>query len=239
MAQFEKSALVTGGAQRIGKSIVFALSAMGYDIALHYNHSRERAEEIAEQIRLDGGRCELFQADLFRADELSRVMENVFEKFPGLSLLVNNASVFERSTLLETEEELFERQMNINFKAPLFLSRNFARVCREGHIINILDAKIAHNKFNYFAYTLSKKALAEFTKMAALELAPRIRVNGIGPGPILPPPMENDDYLDKLVKNIPLQRRGNPELITHSLRFLLENDYITGQVLYVDGGDHL
>lgn len=235
----KKYALVTGGAQRIGRSIVLALSSMGYSIALHYNHSEKNAREIAGEVEKQGNQCEIFSADLSQGNAGSLLVKAAFERFPGLSLLVNNASVFERSTLLKTTEDLFDRQMNLNFKAPLLLSRDFCRSCSDGQIINILDTKVAHNQFQYFAYTLSKKALAEFTKMAALELAPHIRVNGIAPGPILPPKDEDENYLQSLAKKIPLQRSGNPELITHSLRFLLENDYITGQIIYVDGGDHL
>ena len=124
-------------------------------------------------------------------------------------------------------------------KAPFILSSEFYRICKKGQIINFLDTNIVKNKTSHVAYLLTKKNLADLTKLAAIEFAPDIRVNGIAPGLILPPKKETTEYLDRMAKNIPLKRRGGESYITRSIKFLLENDFLTGQFLFNDGGEHL
>lgn len=233
------TALVTGGARRIGREIAEALANEGYNIALHYNTSEREAKEVARKIESIGRVCHLFPCDFTKMDEVFRLIPSVFEVFPDCALLVNNAAVFERGRLMNTDEESFDHQFTINFKVPFFLSRDFARHTKKGHIINIIDAKIAKTHIEYFTYTLTKKALYEFTKMAAKELAPEIRVNGVAPGLILPPPDKGDDYLERLSKKIPLQRRGEPQNVVKAILFLIQHDYITGECIFVDGGDHI
>ncbi|MCD6384235.1 SDR family oxidoreductase [Candidatus Sumerlaeota bacterium] len=233
------TALVTGGARRIGRAIARALAREGYDISLHYNSSEREAKEVAREIEHTGRRCRLFPCNFTNMAEVFRLIPAVFDAFPDCTLLINNASVFERGRLMDTSEELFDRQFTINFKVPFFLTREFARHCKRGHIINIIDAKAARSHIEYFAYTLSKKALYEFTRMSAKELAPNIRVNGVAPGLILPPPEKDDAYLERLSKHIPLQRRGDPQSVVKAILFLIRNDYITGECIFVDGGEHL
>ena len=234
-----KTALITGGARRIGRSIALSLAEMKYAVALHYNTSEEDARKTAGKIRETGAACETFKCELGKEDELLSLIPTVIKKFPELALLVNNASVFEKGTISATHTGTFNRHFDINFKAPYFLMRDFAQSCKKGHIINILDARTTHTDYAYAAYTLSKKALAELTKMAAVEFAPEIRVNAIAPGIILPPSGKSSGFLDRKSKNIPLKRKGATSDIVRALQFLIENEFITGQIIYVDGGENL
>jgi NAD(P)-dependent dehydrogenase (short-subunit alcohol dehydrogenase family) len=234
-----KAALVTGGAKRIGKVLAMDLARRGYDVALHYNQSVLDARTTADEIMAMGRRCELFRGDLADAAFVRRLVPQVLDAMPGLSLLINNASIFERAKLAETDEPLLDRNLAINLRAPVVLAQAFAARGAPGHIINLLDTKIARPGVNYFAYTLCKKALADFTRMAACELAPDIRVNGVCPGMTLAPEGKRAGYLDWLSGAVPLRRPGGPEQIAAAVGFLLDNDYITGQILYIDGGEHL
>ncbi|MBL8014125.1 MAG: SDR family oxidoreductase [Candidatus Omnitrophica bacterium] len=233
------AALVTGASQRIGKAIALALADRGFDIALHYNKSKQEALVLAAEIKQKGGACELFSCDLGKESAVLRLLESVHKRFPQLSLLVNNASIFEPSQLGRDGLQALDEHWQINFRAPYVLLGEFARLCSRGHVINILDTKVSQNKTDYVGYLLSKKCLAELTKIAALKLAPTIRVNGISPGIILAPSHKGQDYLTKRARDIPLQRSGDVKFITQSVGFLLDNEFVTGQILFVDGGEHL
>jgi len=232
-------AIITGAAKRIGRAIAMELARAGHDIALHYNTSQEEALKLQEDVLTLGVRCELFQLNLSNAGEISLFIEKIKAFNENCTVLVNNASIFNRGRFMATDIESFDRHFDINFKAPFFLTQQFARNFSTGTIINILDTRIARTVVEYFAYTLTKKALWEFTKMAAKELAPAFRVNGIGPGLILPPDGESDDYLDKLSVNVPMQSRGHPEDVVTALKFLIEHTFITGECIFIDGGEHL
>lgn len=234
-----KAALITGGAKRIGKAIALHLAENGFDIALHYNTSKADAEALEKEIKSKGQNCILFQCNLSDIKDISILINKVKQSFPSLSLLINNASIFERKSFLETDIDFFESHFNINLKAPFFLSQSFAKSTKEGHIINLLDTNITRDRTKYFIYNLTKKMLSEFTKMAAAELAPNIRVNAIAPGPILPPSNKEKEYLEREIESIPLKRWGSELEILQSIDFLLKNKYLTGQCLFVDGGDHL
>jgi len=234
-----KAALITGGAKRVGKAIALSLAEMGYDIALHYRSSKAGAEGAARTIQEKGVTCRLFRADLGDGKDVAGLVPAVCDAFPDLCLLVNNASIFERARLMDTETDLFDRHFSINYRAPFFLSKDFASRCEAGHIINLLDTKISGNPTAYFAYTLTKKGLAEFTLMAARELGPRIRVNGIAPGLILPSFGMSQVEFERLGEHIPLRETGDPVRIVQAVRFLVENPFVTGEILYVDGGEHL
>ena len=153
--------------------------------------------------------------------------------------MVNNAAVFQKAPLTQTDRKLFDSHFDLNFKAPFFLSRDFARICKTGQIINILDSRITRNRSSHFAYTLSKKALADFTRLAAAELAPDIRVNAVAPGYILPPSNINQRDAEKMIRKIPLQNKGTLKAVTQSIRFLIENNYLTGEIIFADGGQNL
>lgn len=230
---------MTGGAKRIGKAIALELARLGYSIAVHYHQSREAACEIASVIKKTGRPCEIFSCDLSVQEQTSSLIETVRKQFPNLKLLVNSASLFEKADLRQTTLESLRGHFAINFNAAYILSCGFARLCRIGQIINILDTNIVKNTTSYPTYLLSKKSLAEFTKLAAVAFAPSIRVNAVAPGLILAPAKRGNTSLDRLAKNIPLRRRGDVSHVTHAIRFFIENDYVTGQTIFVDGGEHL
>ena len=166
-------------------------------------------------------------------------MTEVVKRFSGLNLLVNSASIFEKSKFAVKDLKLFNSHFAINLKAPFILSCEFFRFCKKGQIINLLDTKIVKNKTSHVAYLLTKKSLADMTKLAAVEFAPDIRVNGIAPGLILPAKGDAVESLERMARNIPLKRKGDLSGITQSIKFLIENDYLTGQIIFNDGGEHL
>jgi pteridine reductase len=233
------AALVTGGAKRIGRAISLKLASLGFDVALHYNSSENDALTTKSDIEKLGVNCRLFKCDFSDQNGTTGFIKTVFDEFPQMNVLVNSASVFIRNPITMMDADTFDLTMNVNFKAPFFLTKDFAVLCTTGNIINILDVKIDDNSSNYAAYTLSKKALRDFTLMSAKELAPGIRINGIAPGLILSPEGKDESYLDDMAKNIPLKKRGTVENITDSVEFVLKNGYLTGQVIYCDGGQRL
>ena len=239
MSTSKGAALVTGGARRIGAAIALALARHGYDVALHYHSSVEPAERTARDIEDRGRACRLFRCDLNDHDETAALIPSVREHFPRLNVLVNNASVFERATLRDTGRDLFERHFNIHLKAPFFLTQALAEGCPEGQVINILDTRVRRSDPHHAAYTLSKQALLELTRMAARELGPGIRVNGVAPGMILPPPGGVMDELERRSAGLPLKRIGDTANVVAAVLFLIDNPFVTGECVYVDGGEHL
>ncbi len=233
------TALVTGGAVRLGKVFSNALAEAGYNIAIHYNSSNQTASDTAELCRQTGVECDIFQFDFNQPDDVGELITCVYKRFPDLNVLINSASVYDQATMMDTTEELLEKQFKVNLMAPYFLTKAFAKQCKTGSVINIIDNKIAFNQYQYSAYLLSKKSLAEFTKLAALELAPAVRVNALAPGVVLPASERTQDYIDWRVKGIPVQRQGTAENITQALHYLLDNEFICGQILTVDGGESL
>ena len=234
-----KAARITGGGKRLGKAISLSLAERGYDIAIHYNRSDKEAKETADLIREKGREAEIFQSNLSDISQVRSLIPTVFEVFPQCSILVNSASIFENIGFNDVTEEIFERDFNTNFKAPFFLSQDFSKGDDAELIINMLDMRINKIETEHFTYNLTKKALRDFTLMAAKALGPKIRVNGICPGPILPPPDKDIKYLEQIAKNTPLEKPGNPDYIITAVKYLLDNSFVTGQCLFVDGGQHL
>ncbi len=233
-----ETALVTGGGIRLGKAIAIALAKAEYDIALHYHSSKAEAEATQAKIQQLGVSCEIFQQDLNQAEALDSFCGEIKAKM-NLCLLVNSASTYASGEIQQTSVEIFDQQISVNLRAPFFLTQAFAKHCDRGHVINICDNKIAYNQFEYAAYLLSKKALAEFTKLAALEFAPSIRVNGVAPGVVLPASSRSEEYVNWRVQGIPLQKQGTTDHITQAILSLLHNNFVTGQVLFVDGGESI
>jgi len=234
-----KAALITGAGERLGKAMALALAGMGYDIAVHFNSSGAGAVKTAEEIKSLGRKCELFKADLSRIKSIDTMIAKVFRAFPRCSLLINNASVFEDTDFMHITEESFDREFTLNFKAPFFLSQEFSRRKSAEIIVNMLDSRVSRIETGHFVYNLSKRALRDFTLMAAKALGPKIRVNGICPGPILPPPGKDKKYLNRISKNTTLGKAGSPDYVITALKYILENEYMTGECLNVDGGQHL
>ena len=231
--------LVTGGAKRIGRAICLSLASTGYKVALHYHHSASEAEKTAKVIRQKRGVCNLFPCDLSDQKQTVSLIDNVLRKFKGLDVLINNASIFEPSTIKNSPLESLNQHFSVNFNAPYILTSQFAKKIKKGQIINILDTHIVRNKTQHTAYLLSKKALSALTKLSAIELAPHFRVNGIAPGLIISPANTKSGYLDRLAKKIPLKKKGDVGQIIQSIEFLLNNSYLTGQIIFNDGGEHL
>ncbi len=233
------AALVTGGAKRIGREICLRLADMGYDIVLTYLSSQIEAEGLASEIQSMGRKCAIKRCDLTLSEDVPALMEDVFQEFPQLNLVVNNASLFERCNFADTTLSDIDRNFALHLKTPFIIAQEFAKRVQQGQIINILDTRITKKRTAYFAYLLAKKSLADFTLLAASELAPGIRVNGIAPGLILPPDGEDSTYLDRLATKIPAQQKGSVANIVDTLEFLVKNTYITGQIIFNDGGEHL
>lgn len=237
----QQTALITGASKRIGKSITEYLAQKGWNVIIHYNSSREDAASLLAELssKYPKQEFQLVRANLVDTAEVVVLVPKVVAEFGEFDLLVNNASVFDSGYLQETSTELFENQMRVNLKAPFFLIRDFANYCKKGNIINFVDTRVTSNKSNFSAYSLSKKGLWDLTQMAALELAPQIRVNAIAPGVTLPPEDEDDNYLENLAKGIPMKRLGGLDPILKSIDYILENNYLTGQLLFADGGENL
>ncbi len=234
-----KAALVTGGGTRIGAHFALTLAEKGYDIALHYNSSEKQACDVANNIESLGQRCKIFKLDFSCGDSYSELILKAFSHFPKLELLVNSASTYDAFSTEDTSFQILEKQFTVNLFAPYLLAKHFAQTVKSGNVINILDNKIAYQQYHYSAYLLSKKSLAEFTTMAAVEFAPKIRVNGIAPGVILPAEVRTDKYLDWRKEGIPLMCQGDVGQLSQAISYLLANDFVTGQILFVDGGESI
>jgi len=233
------TALVTGAAKRIGREVALHLAHAGYQIALHYHHSKSEAMSTAQAIYKTGVRCELFCCDLGCEEEALKLVPQVFKSFPNLNVLINSASIFVPTQFSAADLTLFKAHWDINFKAPYILTSEFARLVKKGAVINFVDANVAKYKTKYADYLMTKKALLDFTKMAAVQWGPHIRVNGVSPGMILAPVNNQPDDRRKRARQIPLQKTGNPRNVLQSVEFLLNNDYLTGQIIANDGGESL
>lgn len=231
--------LVTGAGTRLGSLFARHMAGLGYDVALHCNSSQETARQLAQELQSNGRQADVFVQDFLQPFETDDLIRKVLSRFPRFNCIINNASVYEPALSRDTSRALLEAQFRVNFATPYLLAGSFARLVRKGQIINIIDNKIAYQQFHYSAYLLSKKTLAEFTKLAAMEFAPDIRVNGIAPGVTLPNETRDSDYLGWRIDGIPLQKKGSDTHLMTALDYLLRNDFATGQILFVDGGESL
>jgi pteridine reductase len=236
-----RNALITGASKRIGRAMAEHLAAKGWNLVVHYNTSPGEAQELAAALsgKYPGQVFKTAGANFLNLGETQTLVATAIQKLGNLNLLVNNASVFEPGNISETPPELFDRQFAINFRAPFVLMQNFKNLCNEGNIVSLVDARITSNKPGYAAYTLSKKTLWKLTKMSAVEFAPAIRVNAIAPGLTLPPAGKGEDYLNRLAQNIPMKKTSGIEPVLKCLDFILENEHLTGQLLFADGGENL
>lgn len=232
------AALVTGGATRLGLAFAMSLAQRGYDIAIHYHSSKDSAERAAKDIESLGVSCQVFQADL-SCDQPGDLVKQVTDHFPRLELLINSASAYEAASIANTSLALLQQQFSVNFFAPFILTQAFVKECKSGAVINILDNKIEFQQNDYAAYLLSKKTLAEFTRLAAIEYAPNIRINGIAPGVVLPGEERTEDYVSWRIENIPLQQQGSVEDLLRAMNFLIDSKFVTGQIITVDGGENI
>jgi len=237
-----KTALVTGGARRIGRAIVEDLAAHGFAVAIHANTSLADAEELAAEIRARGGQAAAVAADLADSASTQTLLQKANAALGPVGLLVNNASLFKKDSLDEFDETIWDRHFAVHVKAPSLLARDFAAQLpqnRSGLIVNIIDQRVWAPNPRFYSYMLSKSALLTATKTMAQTLAPAIRVNGIGPGPTLPNERQNKLDFDRQVETLILQRGPQLDEFGRAIRFLFETPSITGQMIALDGGQHL
>ncbi|MGV3524541.1 MAG: SDR family oxidoreductase [Candidatus Sericytochromatia bacterium] len=233
------AALITGGARRLGRVMALTLAARGYDLVLHHRSSAEEAHNLAALAADFGAQTHLIQGDLEDMHFVQSLVTQAQTVFPHLNLLLNNASAFYPQRLQDTDLATLDTMLNLHLKAPLLLTRDFAQHCGTGQIVNLIDTQVLKQPTDYVPYILSKKALHELTALSAKALGPQIRVNAIAPGYILPPVAGNEDDGERQIARTPLKRSGTSEDITRALEALLDNDFLTGQVLWVDGGQRL
>ncbi|GAA4344307.1 SDR family oxidoreductase [Kangiella taiwanensis] len=234
-----RTALVTGGAIRVGKAIALALAEQGYDIALHYNQSSHEAVQTAEEIKKFGVKAKLYQANLTQPEQCKALVDRVFKE-NDLSVLINSAATFpETDTIMDGLAD-WEATMGLNLRAPLMLSQAFVdNTPLSGHIINILDARINQPAGDHLVYRLSKSGLWHLTESLAQDLAPNIQVNGLALGAIMAPPGASQDHFERMAEKIPLARTGSPKAVGEAVAFLVGQEFITGAVLPIDGGEFL
>jgi pteridine reductase len=237
-----KVAIVTGGAVRLGKALALALAERGTRVVVHYGSSAAPAQATVRQIQAMGSDALAIQADLSQPGQTPSIVERAAAHFGQVDILVNSAAIFEPGNWDDTTEANWDRHFAINLKSPFFLSQAFAvHVGREraGHIVNIADWRGVRPGTGHVAYTLTKAALIAMTKSLAQALAPNIQVNAIAPGLILPPPGQDQAYLERWAHRVPAQRVGSPEEVARALIFLLRSDFVTGELIFVTGGQHL
>jgi NAD(P)-dependent dehydrogenase (short-subunit alcohol dehydrogenase family) len=234
-----KTALITGAAKRLGRAAALALAQQGVSVIVHYNQSEQEAADVCDELQKFGVSAWPIQADLADSSQAEALFAEAVQRAGAVDILLNNASVYEQETLWEVDEASLWQNLQIHAVAPLALARALARQNRAAHIVNLLDTRVTVYDRRHVSYHLSKRVLLTLTRMLALELAPQIAVNAIAPGLILPPAGEDESYLEKLAHCNPLNRYGGAEDIAEALLFLLRSRFITGQVIYVDGGYHM
>jgi NAD(P)-dependent dehydrogenase (short-subunit alcohol dehydrogenase family) len=237
-----KTALVTGGARRIGAAIVRDLAAHGYTVAIHASSSIEDAAAIRNEITAAGGRACVVTADLMSAEGRDSLIAATNAQIGPIDLLVNNASIFQRDGVEDFDEALFDDHIAIHVKTPTVLTRDFAQQLPEGVsglVVNIIDQRVWSPTPRFYSYTLSKAALYFATQTAAQALAPRVRVNGIGPGPTLPAARQTEADFQKQVAGLIMKRAAGLDEFGRTIRFLHKTPSITGQMIALDGGQHL
>ncbi len=234
-----RTALVTGAAKRLGSALALALARQGVQVIVHYNTSPKEAGQVLEEIQAHHGAGWLVQADLSQPQQAESLLEKARSQAGPIDILINNASVFTEETLWQTSGASLQANMQIHAYAPLVLARSLAAQDRPGHIINLLDSRVQDYDRKHLPYHLSKRALLSLTRVLALELAPKIAVNGIAPGLILAPEGQDQRYLERLAHTNPLGRYGQPQDIVGAMLFLLQSRFVSGQIIYVDGGRHM
>lgn len=233
------AAIVTGAQRRIGRALALAAADAGYDVLIHHRSAHEEAEAVAEEARALGVKAQTHTADLALPDAAHEIVDAARLALGPLALLVNNASLFEEDSLADLTHDSFEAHMGVNLRAPVLLSQAFARAAERGQIVNILDQRVLDPGPDFFSYTLSKAALWSATRMMARALAPRIRVNAIGPGPTLASIHQGPEDFAAEAAATPLGRPVDPSDIAAALRYLIDAQSVTGQLIAVDSGQHL
>lgn len=245
------TALVTGAGKRLGRAMALYLAGRGHDVAVHYASSAAEADAVVAEIRATGRRAQAFQADLLDEAQVQALIPAVTAALGPLTVLINNASIFEYDRIDTATRESWDRHIESNLRAPYVLTQAFARQCppaatdaagepvAQGLIVNMIDQRILKLTPEFSTYTIAKMGLWALTQTAAQGLAPHVRVNGIGPGPTLKGARQTEDHFARQRAATVLKRGANPQDITAALGFFLDSPGITGQFIAVDGGQHL
>ena len=236
-----KKIIITGGATRVGAAIAKSLAGYEVDITVHYYKSKNLANKLKKELEDLGSNVFLIKADLNNSYQTQRLIKEAFKKMKGIDCLINNASIFENDSLTNFNDRSFSKHMNINLKAPALLTQNFKKHVKKnnGNIINIIDQRIEKLTPYFLSYTLSKSALGTLTITSAMKLAPNIRVNAISPGPTLKNKRQSESHFKKQWKSVLLKKKVDLENICETVKFLIKNDNVTGEIINVDSGQRL
>jgi NAD(P)-dependent dehydrogenase (short-subunit alcohol dehydrogenase family) len=236
----DKVALITGGAVRIGRAMTLALAQAGAHVVINYHSSADAAQQTAQEARTLGVRALTVQADVGEPEAVRYIVREVQEEFGGVDILVNNASPFVHADLQETTVALWHQVLSVALDGPLMLAQALSPGMMErgaGLIVNLLDLSAFYPMAGYLAHSVGKTGLLGLTRNLAVALAPAVRVNAIAPGPVLPPPDIPPDRYTKVAQSTLLGRWGTPDDVVKALCYLIDADYVTGEVLFVDGGE--
>ena len=237
-----KNALITGSSQRVGRSIAEKLARMGWNIAIHYLNSKDEAQHLTNQLSKDGIKAVPVRGDLNSDCDIAGLFPAAAEAIGPITCLINNASMFELDTLESATFDTWDRHLAVNLRAPFFLSQALSKNLpqgQDGNIINIIDQRVWNPTPWFVSYSVSKSGLWSLTQTLALAMAPSVRVNGIGPGPTLPSPRQSREDFLKQEASTPLKRGAPPEEIAEAIEFILSAESMTGQMIALDGGQHL
>ncbi len=238
----QRNVLITGSARRIGRAIALGFAEKGWGIALHYRESRHEADALKDELSAHGVEIALIKADLADPAAVSHIVSTVGDTLGPLHCLVNNAAMFEKDTITDTTSDSFYSHMNTNLLAPLLLTQAFAKQLpddEQGNVINIADQRVFNLRPEFLSYTLSKTGLWTLTQTTAMALAPKIRVNAIGPGPTLANTRQTPAQFKQQQQSVPLGYGPTPEEIASAVQFILEAKSMTGEFISLDGGQHL
>jgi NAD(P)-dependent dehydrogenase (short-subunit alcohol dehydrogenase family) len=236
------TALITGSARRIGRAIALQLANRGWDIAIHYQNSGQEAQQLKHDIQALGRRAEALAADLSNPEDVAKLIPNCTRALAPPTCLINNASAFLLDSIEALEPATWDAHLDVNLKAPVFLSREFLRHLpkqADANIINIIDQRVWKLTPDFFSYTISKAGLWTATRMMAQSMAPRVRVNAVGPGPVLKSVYQTDADFAAEVESTLLKKGPSPDDIATAVCFILETPAMTGQMIALDGGQHL
>jgi len=233
--------IITGGATRIGAAIAKTLSGPNKEIVIHFNKSRSKAEKLKKELSENGTKIYLIKGDLEKENDINKIMKFSKLKLKYFDCLINNASLFENDKLENFTSKSWDKHININLRSPALLSKSFAKNAKglNNNIINIIDQRVFKLTPYFFSYTISKTGLYTLTKTSAMSLAPKIRVNGIAPGPTIKNQRQSEKHFRKQYLATPLKRQVDVKQICNAVDFFIKNISITGQVLAVDSGQSL
>ena len=229
------TAIITGGAVRIGRVMALHLADKGFNIALHYHKSNPSA--VIEEIKSYGVHCQSYSCDFSNLIQAEQFIARVLTDFDDVELLINSAANFIQENLEETQRDTLIDTLNLNLMSPYLLMRDYKRTINKGMVVNIIDERVRKHVYTFGAYSVSKVGLKYLTELAAVEWGETVRVNGIAPGLILPPQGKAPDYLEKAAKKVPTKKKEKTENLLQALDYLIENQFVNGDTLFVDGAE--